>query len=237
MPGKEHISGDEFDSSVFREEMNLVRGRMNSEGFRYFEVENENKYETVDRDGRKLTLLVYKKVISQETPHELDGWYIFAVANGGIVGYTGAHIEGHLDEQFIRAKTSYSVVSQKGKGIGGAMERINEYLMQKFSSEYGDMDRVETDANKSIIDKKMWGEVSQQLISEMLVSRWLWLGLYGPNGRQGFERENDYEVTKTYRQSDQLPDVGMKKSKNDLPIGRITDMINEWLKSTKKPKP
>lgn len=230
MGGKEYISkGEEFDRSVFRDEMNLVRGRMNSEGFRYFEVENENMYETVDRDGKKLTILVYKQVMSQDVPYELGGWYLFTVQNGEIVGYTGAHVEGYLDEQFIRAKTSYSVVCQKGRGVGGAMERVNEYMMQKFANEYGDLVRVETDANKSMIEKKMWDEVSRELISEMIVSRQLWLELFGPQGKRGFNRENDYEVTKTYRQSSRLPDIGMKKSKNQVPIGNVVSMVDKWL--------
>ena len=231
MRGKEHTSkGEEFDRSVFRDEMNLVSGRMNPEGFRHFEVEGENKYETVDREGKKLTILVYKKVMRQNAPYELDGWYLFAIQNGAIVGYTGAHVEGYLEEGFVEAKTSYSVVCQKGKGIGGALEKINDLLMQGCANKYGDLKRVETDANKSLIEDKL-GEsgVAQDLISEMLVSRWLWLELYRPNGKRGFSRENDYEVTKTYRQSGGLPDVGIKKSKNQVPIGSITHMINKWL--------
>lgn len=227
MRGKEYSS--EFDRDVFREEMNLVRGRMNTEGFRFFEVENESKYETVDRDGRRLTMLVYKKVMSRDVPYELDGWYIFAIQNGGIVGYTSAHVDGYLEEQFVEAKTSYSVVNKKGKGIGGAMERINEHLFQKFANKYGDLVRVETDANKSMIEKIMRSEVSKELVEEMTVSRQIWLELFGPHGKRGFGRENDYEVTKTYKQSDHISEIGMKKSKNDVSIGKITSLITRWL--------
>lgn len=227
MCGKEYTS--EFDRDIFREEMNLIRGRMNSEGFRFFEVENENKYETVDRDGRGLTILVYKKVMSQDVTYELDGWYIFAIQNGGIVGYTSAHIDGYLEEQFVEAKTSYSVVSKKGKGIGGAMERINEHMMQKFANKYGDLVRVEMDANKSTIEKILRSEVSKELVEEMIVSRQIWLELFGPHGTRGFDRENDYEVTKIYRQSDYLPETGMKKSKNNVSIGSVASLITRWL--------
>lgn len=218
-----------FEKEVFCEELNLVRGRMNSEGFRYFEVENENKYETVDRDGKRLTILVYKKVVGEDDPYELDEWYIFAIQNGRIVGYMGAHIDGYLEERFIEAKTSYSVVSKQGKGIGGAMERINDHLMQEFANKYGDFVRVEIDANKSMIEKKMRDGVSRETIEEMLVSRQIWLELYGPHGKRGFDNENGYEVTKTYRQSDRLPEIGMKKSKNNVPVGKMTDLMTKWL--------
>jgi len=228
MRGREHSS--EFDSSVFREELNLVRGRMNSEGFRFVEVEGENKYETVDREGRGLTILVYKKVMSQNLPYELDGWFIFAIQKGGIVGYTGAYIDGYLEEGFVEAKTSYSVVSKKGRGIGGEMEKINDLLMQEFANKYGDFVRVETDANKSMIEKKMWSEVSRELVEEMIVSRQIWLELFGPHGKRGFGRENTYEVSKTYRQLDCLPELGMKKSKNEAPIGNVANLISKWLR-------
>lgn len=225
--GKSKIS-DAYDGKIFDSEISFVSSRMNSEGFRYFDVEGEKKYETKDREGRKVTIFVYKEIIPKETPYILDAWYLFAVQNKKIIGYLVAHIDGYLreNELLCTGTTSYSVAKQKGKGIGGAMEKINGYMMQKWANENVELEREERDGNKEQIELALANSgLSVEKVGEMLVSRQIWLELYGINGKVGFRKKDNYTVAKAYKKGDPLPHLNMMTSQNDTPIGTMVTLI------------
>jgi hypothetical protein len=157
---------------------------------------------------------------------------MFGIQDKEIVGYLGGFIEAYSAEDKIgRGKTSYTVASHHGKGIGGAMEKINESLMQKWANQHGDLTREVRDANMEKIEMllSIQTDLTKERLDEMLTSRWIWLELYGPNGRGRFERKNTYELIKIYKQGDHLPDLNMIQSKNVTPIGDVSIMIEKWL--------
>lgn len=224
--------GDSYDKKNFYDEISFVENRMNSEGFRHFSVVAGNKYETKDREGNILTIYSYNEVVPKETPYILAAWYLFAIQNQTLVGYLAAHIEGCHDDEgfFCTGKTSYSVVREKGMGVGGSMERINDQKMQRWANENGDFERIEIDSNREKIELRLSIEdVSQKTINEMLLSRWLWLELYGPNKKSGFLKKGNYEIIKTYKQGNLLPKINMQVSPNDLPIKNIATLIRKTL--------
>jgi len=221
----------DFDRNVFRDEMLLVDYRLNHGSSVFDNVESANKYETKDRDGKKLTILAYKKVIKESAPYELDGWFLFAVQNKTVVGYLGSHVEFYKypDELVIEATTSYSVARYKGKGIGGALERVNNHLMQECANKNGNVTREVTGGNKGKIEKILReNKPTKQLLKEMIVSRQLWLALYGPESRGGFEWKNNFQLTKNYIKGDSAQ-LDMKVTKNEVPIGNVAKLVKRGL--------
>lgn len=200
---------------------------MGKDGFYDVEVVNGSRYEMLDRDGAKVDILVYNRVEKEET-NLLGGWYLFAIQKKKVVGYLGSFVEGYVDENgpFFTANTAFIVVKAAGKGVGGAMEKINDGLMQKWANENGDLVRVGRDWNKEkigmIMDRR---EMTKELVTEMLASRQLWLRLYG--GGSGFERVGNYEVRKVYRCGAAIPQVGMEEKTNEVNIGKVSEMLRK----------
>lgn len=207
--------------------MSLVDSRMGKDGFYDVEVVNGSRYEMLDRDGAKVDILVYNRVEKEET-NLLGGWYLFVIQKKKVVGYLGSFVEGYVDETgpFFTANTAFIVVKVAGKGIGGAMEKINDSLMQKWANENGDLVRVGRDWNKEKIEMIMdRREMTKELVTEMLLSRQLWLRLYGDGG--GFERVGNYEVRKVYKCGAMVPQVGMVEKTNEVDIGRVSEMLRK----------
>lgn len=200
---------------------------MGRDGFYDVEVTNGSRYEMLDSDGVKVDILVYNRVEKEET-NLLGGWYLFVVQKNKVVGYLGSFVEGYVDENgpFFTANTAFIVVKVAGKGIGGAMEKINDSLMQKWANENGDLVRVGRDWNKEkiqmIMDRR---EMTKELVTEMLISRQLWLRLYGDGS--GFERVGNYEVRKVYRCGANVPQVGMAEKTNEVGIGTVSEMLQK----------
>lgn len=220
----------DFDREVYRKKAGLFKDRLKEGGHWNYEVENGDKFSFVLKDGTQLDVLEYR--LDKEDRRYDQFKFLLAEIGGVAVGFLNFGIISPNEKTVVGKSASNIGVLIKSKGIGGRLNAVRDYLLQKEANKIGTIIVIGDDENETTIgnefrtisDEFNYNSFAQRFkrrLSELIVNRQNWLALYGPEGRSGYKYLRGAgrgKFFRRFRKGDPLPKLNCTMEKNDTSL-------------------
>lgn len=235
----------DFDIDVHRSKMGIFKNRLRENGQWNYEAQNGSSYEFTLKDGTMLN--VYEFGIDKDDKR-YDGFkFLLAEINGVPVGFVSIGFF-YSNEKNVVTKSFSNVESIiKGKGVGGRLEAVKNYVLQREANSRGTIVDIGMDENKETIMARARDIESEfdadkdrdkylRRLKELVEKRGYWLSLYGKGGKSGYTnvdritKDRDKETRerlffKRFRKGDDLPEIRGKIGINNMDLKKEAEKI------------
>lgn len=217
----------EFDRRIQDDTMDLWRTRLGERGVWNYEVENGDKYVFTLKDGRNLEILDY--LIVKKDSKGRKTHLLLSEIDGLPVGILTVSINDDSLFGEKECETTNNRVLTKGLGIGNRMEKVKQFILQKMANQTGSIVNVLDDENRRLMEIETYSLKNEleesgddvaykNKVKELFKNRQIWLSIYGPGGKAGYDWSNEFRIVKRFKMGDPLPVLNCEVDTNDTSI-------------------